>query len=58
MSTVGRQDRDAGLGEVDPGAAPLAVGFGVRASGGFSLLLSNKMTSGDLHPGEGTGVHV
>lgn len=47
-----------GWGEVDPGVAPLAVGLGVRAFGGFSLLLSNKMTNGDVHPGEGTGVHV
>lgn len=47
-----------GWGEVEPGPAPLAVGLGVRASGGFSLLLSDKMTSGDVHPGEGTGVHM
>lgn len=46
-----------GWGEVDPGAAPLGVGLGARALGGFSLLLSSKMTSGDVHP-EGTGVHV
>ena len=47
-----------GLGEVDPGAAPLAVGLGVTAFGGYSLLLSNKMTGGDVHPGESTGIHV
>ena len=58
VSAIRRQERDAGLGEVDPGAAPLAVGLGVTAFGGYSLLLSNKMTGGDVHPGESTGIHV
>ena len=58
MSAIRRQQREAVLGEVDPGATPLAVGLGVTAFGGYGLLLSNKMTGGDVHPGESTGIRV